>query len=297
MPSGITTTCNIAAPPAAPTLTSVSGGSIAAATYYVIITYTNNIGETLGSAQSTLAVAASHLFKVTSPSAYTNATHYNVYAGLSTGILLHAINLQVSNVAIGTDWTEPSSGLITGVVPPTALANVDLDSIFLAYNSPDTQAAATGITIGTPAVDLNQRYEKLSYGSASSATGIESGSADLNTFFAANTGGTWTATLPSFPNPFTTSPQPAVGTSSMLVTLANSPSGTLTYLWSYSFIPPGDGGSFNIVTGQGTNTITWYASAPRGVWVTIKVQCLVTAPNLTSVTGTTTMTFHYGTPS
>lgn len=293
MPSGITTTCFIAAPPAAPALSSVSGGSLAAATYYVTVTYINNIGETLASAESSLAVAASHLFKVTSPSSYTNATHYNVYAGLTSG----SETLQVASVAIGTDWTEPSSGLISGVTAPTVLANVDLDSIFLAYNSPDTQAAATGITIGTPAVDLNQRYEKLSYGSASSATGIESGSgaADLNTFFAANTGGTWTATLPSFPNPFTTSPQPAVGTSSMLVTLANSPSGTLTYLWSYSFI--GDGGSFNIVTGQGTNTITWYASATKGSWVTIKVKCLVTAPNLTSVTGTTTMKFHYGTPS
>lgn len=286
MPSGINTTIGIAGPPAQPVLSSVASGTLAAATYYVVITYENNIGETLASTENSIAIAANNVFKVASPSAATNAVNYRVYASTTAG----SEQLQAT-VAIGTAWQEPNAGLIAGSSPPTSIPLVDLDSILLGFVSGHTQAAATGIEVA--GVDLNQRYEKLSYGTASSKTNIQSAGADLNTFFCANASGagSWTASLPSFPNVFTTSPQPSSGTVPMMVTINNSPGGTLTYTWSWS---ASDGGSFNIVSGQGTNTIQWYAT---GGWTTITVTCKVTSSaSSTSVSANTSLRFQVGTP-
>jgi hypothetical protein len=60
-------------------------------------------------------------------------------------------------------------------------AGVDLDNIFSPKGT--ATAPATGITIGTPGVDLNQRYLALSQGVAVPATGIKVNNADLNTYF------------------------------------------------------------------------------------------------------------------
>lgn len=105
------------AAPAAPTLTSTAGGSLAATTYYVVVTYTGPAGQTVASTESSLAVAASNLLKVTSPAAATGATKYYVYVGQATG----EGTLQNPNgTTIGTDWTEPTTGLIFGCGPPAA---------------------------------------------------------------------------------------------------------------------------------------------------------------------------------
>jgi hypothetical protein len=174
---------------------------------------------------------------------------------------------------------------------------VDLDTIFTPFVTGHTPASATGIKVNGS--DLNTRYDAVSYGSSPPNTGIQKNGTDLAAIFAANSSGNWTATLPSFPNPFTSSPQPASGTNSMMVTQTNSPGGTLYYTWSSHITPTGSAGSFNIVSGQGSDTIDWYATAVKGTWITIKVICdISTAPSGgTSIEATTTMQFHYGTPS
>lgn len=299
MPSGILCGSGMPNGVGGPAMTSVSGGSLPARTYYVVRTYSNNIGETLAGPEISQPIAANYLLKVLSPSVWTNATDYNVYVSETSG----AEELQ-SVTAIGSDWTEPSSGLISGVSPPTTTPAIDLDSVFLGYVSPHTQAAATSIFIGDPAIDLNQRYEKLSYGSASSPTGIltgGAGGADLNTFFCASNGGSgsWSASLPSFPEPFTKSPQPyPTGTNTMSVTQVNGPGGTYTYTWSWAIKPSGDFGSFNIVSGQGTDTINWYAIGYNGDWVTLNITCEISSSaSATTVAAATSMKFKIGTPS
>lgn len=103
--------------PAAPALGSAAGGTLAATTYYVKVTYVTAAGETLPSAESSLAVAVNNVLTVTSPSAQAGATGYNVYVGTASG----NETLQNSTpIAIGTNWTEPTTGLIAGVAMPTA---------------------------------------------------------------------------------------------------------------------------------------------------------------------------------
>lgn len=104
-------------PPLAPSLSTTSGGSLAAQIVYVQLTYVGtNSAETLASPQTgPFAVAASNLFVVASPATSPNQTDYNVYAGTSPT----ALTLQnASPIAIGTNWTEPTGGLISGREPP-----------------------------------------------------------------------------------------------------------------------------------------------------------------------------------
>ncbi len=104
-------------PPPQPSLSSVAGGLIAAATYSVKVTYVNASGETAGSAETSLAVAASSLLSVSSPPAYLDATGWNVYVATASG---SETKQNSSPIAIGTAWTEPASGLAAGSTPPAA---------------------------------------------------------------------------------------------------------------------------------------------------------------------------------
>ncbi len=95
--------------PAAPSLSQVSGGALAATTYYVKIAYVFNGPIGPGSSESSLAVTASHLLQVASPASSAGATGYDVYVATSTG---QETLQNASPIAIGTAWTEPTSGLI-----------------------------------------------------------------------------------------------------------------------------------------------------------------------------------------
>jgi hypothetical protein len=86
-------------------------------TYFVKVTYTNAQGETTASAEANRAVAANRVLKVTSPIASTGATGYNVYVSLVTGT---ETKQTVAPITLGTDWTEPTSGLIAGSALPSA---------------------------------------------------------------------------------------------------------------------------------------------------------------------------------
>jgi len=103
-------------PPALPVLGSTPGGALGATTYYVVTTYLTPSGETLVSAQASLAVAANSVLTVASPASKPGVTGWNVYVGTVSGT--HT-KQNASLLAIGTGYTEPTSGLIAGAAKPT----------------------------------------------------------------------------------------------------------------------------------------------------------------------------------
>lgn len=109
-----TTPAVLLSAPTTPSLTQTSGGSISSTTYYAKTTYVNQFGETVGSVEASFAVATNFLLKITSPIASGSgvgaATGYNVYVSQSSGTETKQNN---SVIPIGTDWTEPTSGLLT----------------------------------------------------------------------------------------------------------------------------------------------------------------------------------------
>ena len=130
--------------PTNPVLSSVAGGALSAHRYGVQATYTNSIGETLAGPTATLSVAANNLLVVTSPGPINGATGWYPYVNIlnaltahKTGLNSRALNTRALNssgvlpvspptrqvttgpIAIGTNWTEPTSGLIAGVALPT----------------------------------------------------------------------------------------------------------------------------------------------------------------------------------
>lgn len=113
--------------PSAPTLGSTAGGSLLATTYYAEITYVNANGETVQSAESYLAVSANNLLTVTSPSAATGVTGYDVYVGSTSGT---ETKQNVNAIPIGTDWTLPTTGLVSSVIAPPAINTSSPSSTF-----------------------------------------------------------------------------------------------------------------------------------------------------------------------
>ena len=110
------------ASPAAPTLSAVSSGALAAATYYAMVTYLTALGETVASLESTLAVAADNVLQVASPVAATSAIAWNCYIGTAS----NKETLQnVSPIAIGTAFTEPTGGLLAGAALPDFVGVVE----------------------------------------------------------------------------------------------------------------------------------------------------------------------------
>jgi len=105
------------AAPAAPSLGAVGGGALAAATYYVAITYASPSGETTQSGEASLAVAAGNLLAIASPPAAGNATGWNAYVAIASG---GEQKQNASPIPLGTSWTEPAAGLVSGAAPPGA---------------------------------------------------------------------------------------------------------------------------------------------------------------------------------
>jgi hypothetical protein len=134
-----------AASPPAPALSDEAAGSLAAVTYGVQLTYVTPIGETLAGPAAALTVPENYVLVVGSPPAANGVTAYNVYVcelASSPGVFRAGINANAINVspingtnafpatpyqrqnadpiAIGTGWTEPTSGLVAGPGLPTA---------------------------------------------------------------------------------------------------------------------------------------------------------------------------------
>jgi Phage gp6-like head-tail connector protein len=107
-------------PPAAPTLSAVSGGSLAAARYYVRATYVTAQGETPASLEADIDITAGSLPQVASPvvDRQSLAIGWNCYIATAAGVE----TLQNSSpLAIGESFTLPASGLFPGPTLPNYL--------------------------------------------------------------------------------------------------------------------------------------------------------------------------------
>jgi len=101
--------------PAAPLLSTAVAGALLARTYFVVTTYFNPAtGETTVSPESTIAVPLNNVLVVTSPAARSGFAQYRVYVGTGPG----TETLQAT-VNLGTNFTEPATGLVAGATPPT----------------------------------------------------------------------------------------------------------------------------------------------------------------------------------
>lgn len=123
---------NVESPiPEAPITTTSAGGALAQREYTVWATFVDSLGNegapsTMGKNQ---VIAANNLITVHSPFLKSNQTDsgvtytsYNVYASLGKQAMIGTLQNN-SPIAIGTDWTEPTSGLTTtGPNPPTGAA-------------------------------------------------------------------------------------------------------------------------------------------------------------------------------
>ena len=118
------------APTSAPTATATGGGStggtLAAGTYYIVFTETNDLGETTASPESSqLTVSAGNIPRVTFPSLKTGNTARNLYltaANGSTGTeVLYATGITTSTYDVAT--AAPVSSVTPPVSNGTGLGN------------------------------------------------------------------------------------------------------------------------------------------------------------------------------
>lgn len=160
--------------------------------------------------------------------------------------------------------------------------NTDLALIFDAYTSGRTKAATANIGTSSGLVDLSSQFENIIYGTAASATGIQSNGTDLNALYC-KYGTSFKATLPSYPNQF----NPPSETADTTVTVTGGPGGTYTYNWTYVSVS-GTGG-FSINSGQGTPTINWTLTSSYDGPSTFRLTCTVTATGGIQAQGSTTL--------
>lgn len=124
--------------PPTPLLYYVAGGSLAATTYYIKTTYISNGIESAPSAEASLAVGASNVLGVVSPPTFPEVTGWNVYVSTASGN--EVLQNNTGPIAIGSNWQEPTTGLIAwDNLPPASkgivveIDGVDLDFRGLNY--------------------------------------------------------------------------------------------------------------------------------------------------------------------
>ncbi len=142
--------------PSPPIMSSVVGGALAQRTYFYQITFVDSLGgessgsstgSPVGSSEGSTVpnsggvswtIPANSLGKVFSPGLDFNQTSagviyssWNVYAGETEG----ALTLQnASPMALGTDWTEPTSGLVTNTpITPTSSTLAPMGGYIIAF--------------------------------------------------------------------------------------------------------------------------------------------------------------------
>jgi Protein of unknown function (DUF4054) len=171
-------------PPSAPGLSQAAGGALASVTAYAVVTFVTSVGETTQSAQSQIAIAADNLLTVASPTipsgidGTSTITGWNVYVGTAPGT--YALQ-NTTPIAIGTNWTEPLTGLVTNAGSPPAYntsgAKCLLDigvELFIAHNlalevQAQDAAAISAVpgTVGGPISSRSANGVSVSYDTSS----------------------------------------------------------------------------------------------------------------------------------
>jgi hypothetical protein len=121
-----------AAPPAQPALSTAGGGSLAAGTYIVAVTYKNAGGETFISPENSIAVAANGTITVTSPSTPVYANQYRAYV-TAVGGASGTETLQATT-NLGTNTTI--SSIVAGAaIPVENTAGTDAFRLYAVVNN------------------------------------------------------------------------------------------------------------------------------------------------------------------
>lgn len=141
-------------PPTNGALSQQAGGTLAATTYYVRSTWvTSGGGETLASTETSLAVAVNNVLVVAAPgSPPPSATGWNVYVSTATGM---ETKQNTGVIALGTAWTEPTTGLITGTPVPSS-TNAKSGTVTLTASAGIFNANHVGALIQLTQQDLSQ---------------------------------------------------------------------------------------------------------------------------------------------
>lgn len=106
-------------PPTNGALSATAAGTLAATTYYVRSTWVNTLGETLGAAETSLAVAVNNVLNVAAPASPPyGATGWNVYVSTTAGT--ETKQNGATPIALATAWVEPTTGLVAGAALPAA---------------------------------------------------------------------------------------------------------------------------------------------------------------------------------
>jgi hypothetical protein len=98
---------------AAPTLGQVAGGALGARTRFARIALVKNGMFYMFSAESSFAISASNLLKITSPAAVAGFDGWTVFVGSASNGEFE----QIGTIAFGTDWTEPVGGFAATTTP------------------------------------------------------------------------------------------------------------------------------------------------------------------------------------
>ena len=234
-------------PPQPPVLGQVPGGSLPPQNNLsVIVTYVNNAGETVGSGNSLLNVAANHLLIVNSPNTNGSATAYNVYAGAPGSETLQTLTPQ----PFGSPFIELAAGLRASFhAPPltnTALETALNDQVLNIISTTATTFTAPFTLSGAFGLDFGNNFGNGTY-AAALLTGyaINEFQWDVaNVFVPKNVAPTITFPLPQWGagnvldttltrnTQITISPTPNAGQFSVVYGGIYDPDDLVTYLWT-----------------------------------------------------------------
>lgn len=109
----VTAGSGLAAPVQSSLATATSGGTLAAGTYYYVVTALNANGETVASNEKNIVTTGATSTVTVSWSAVTGATGYNIYRSNATGTETFLIS-----VGAVVTYTDTGSGTPTSVLPP-----------------------------------------------------------------------------------------------------------------------------------------------------------------------------------
>jgi hypothetical protein len=139
--------------PEPPLVSTVAGGALPARTYNLVTTFVDGLGgeSTTGAYSTPLYIPAGFLAVVQTPTTLipTNDagvpySFYNVYASSSSFLPQNSAKQTVTPIALGTNWTEPLTGLTTGGVnPPSFNAAATYNGYIIQFRYYDVEQLIT----------------------------------------------------------------------------------------------------------------------------------------------------------
>lgn len=133
-----------------------AGNILPARTYNLVATFVDALGNESTAPDYTtplyipagsLAVGFSPVLKVPTNDAGVPYSSWNIYASATNNIPQNATKQNASPIAIGTNWTEPSTGLITtGTAPPSDNLCATYNGYIIQFRYYEQEAAITSFT-------------------------------------------------------------------------------------------------------------------------------------------------------